>query len=165
MSWFRKDRSASYEEQVARNIYEALVDGGGPGSDSDSYVGAKQLDIRVADLDRYALKDRLRLEVFLCAAFALECAQGRPSEKMLSAYAQLLHQKWAARGIRMQAPSDVIESCLSEISQWESSPFGWARHWIEEFYDPKEDAGNYYIPFGEFALKEFEAMKGLVRTL
>lgn len=165
MPWFRKDRSASYEEQVANNIYVALVDDGGPGTNSDSYVGAKELGIRVADLDRYALKDRLRLEVFLCAAFALESAEGNVSEKLLHAYAHLLQQKWAARGIRMQWASDVIERCLDEVSEWEASPFGWARRWIEEFYDPKEDAGNYYIPFGEFALHEFEAMKRVVRTL
>jgi hypothetical protein len=165
LPWFRKDRAATYEEQVANNIYLALVESGGPGSDSDSYVGARELGIRVADFDRYALKDRLRLEVFLCAAFALESAQGNISERLLHAFAHLLQQKWAARGIRMQRPSDVIDSCLDEIGRWEASPFGWARRWIEEFYDPNEDAGDYYIPFGEFALHEFEAMKGVVRTL
>ncbi|MCE8546739.1 hypothetical protein KBY25_12990 [Ruegeria pomeroyi] len=175
MNWFTNKLfgvKKSRNEELAENMYSALVLGGGPSSGSPSRIDATELEIPIGKLERFAHKRLISLEAMLFVASQIETVER--SQKLQRVFGdgqlhpfamemgRLIAAKWNQRGIEMEK-FDVGERCFDEIEDFLDKPFIWARAWLDEFYDDSEKSGEHYIMWTEQWLKEFEVMRNMVK--
>mgnify|MGYP003139795701 CR=1 FL=1 len=175
MNWITKKifgAKPSHDEELAGNMYSALVLDGGPSSDAPNRIGATELEIPLWKLDKFAQKRLISLEAMLFVASQIETAERSQKLQEMSDDGQihpfamemgrLIHSKWKQRGIEIDE-FDVGERCFEELEDFLDKPFRWARTWLDEFYDDSEKSGEHYIMWTKQWLKEFEVMRNMVK--
>lgn len=157
----------------AEKLYQALVLGGGPSSEAQDHIDATSLSIPLGLLERFANKRLISLEALLFVAVQIETAE--QSSKLQDTLGDAaLHplaieigkaivRRWEARGIEMNF-HDVGDHCFAEVESFSERPFAWGRKWLEEFYDDDTKAGEHYILWTQQWMKEFSAMRTVVRN-
>ena len=139
MNWITKKifgPKKSRDEELAENMYSALVLNGGPSSESPSRIDATELEIPLAKLEHFAQKRLISLEAMLFVASQIETAERSQKLQQLFGDGQLhpfamemgrlIHSKWEQRGIEIDK-FDVGERCFQEIEEFLDKPFRWAR--------------------------------------
>jgi len=175
MNWFTNrlfGKKKSRDEELAENMYSALVLDGGPSSESPNRIDATELDIPLGKLERFAQKRLISLEAMLFVASQIETAEQSQKLQLMFGDGQihpfamemgrLVHSKWSQRGIEIDE-FDVGDRCFDEIQDFLDKPFRWARAWLDEFYDDSEKSGEHYIMWTEQWLKEFEVLRNMVK--
>lgn len=163
----------SRNEELAENMYIALVLNGGPSSGSPDRIGATSLEIPLGKLEQFAQKRLISLEAMLFVASQIETVEQSQELQQVFGDGQLhpfaieigrlIALKWKDRGIAL-GTTDVGERCFDEIESFIEKPFRWTRAWLDEFYDDPAKSGEHYIMWTEQWLKEFEAMRLVVRN-
>lgn len=174
MGWFKEKvfgKQTPYMEELAENLYEALVLEGGPSAEAEDRIDAVTLEIPLGKLESFAQKRLISLEAMLFVATQLETVE-KSTELQHKFGDAALHplaveigkvtgRKWRERGIDIAA-LDVGERCFDEVETFLEKPFAWGRHWLEEFYDDPEKAGEHYILWTEQWLREFKVLRHIV---
>ncbi|WP_298571841.1 hypothetical protein [uncultured Aliiroseovarius sp.] len=177
MNWLRSKligSKPSREEQLAENLYAALVLDGGPSNASPNHIGSSELEIPLGRLEQFSQKRLISLEALLFVAAQIETAER--SKKLQMAFGdsqlhpfalatgRLISKKWQDRGIDIEQ-FDAGERCFDEVEVFLEKPFRWGREWLDEFFGDPEKSGKHYILWTEQWLKEFEVMRQMVRQV
>ncbi|MDF1726775.1 MAG: hypothetical protein P1U53_03395 [Sulfitobacter sp.] len=175
MSWLRTKlfgSRKSRDQELAENMYSALVLDGGPSGEAPDHIEATQLEIPFGKLERFALKRLISLEAMLFVASQIETAER--SEKLQAVFGdgqlhpfalemrRLVATRWRERGIEI-SDSDVVDRCFDEVEEFLEKPFRWGRKWLDEFYDDPETSGEHYILWTQQWLKEFDVMRTMAK--
>jgi len=154
------------EEELASNLYDALILDEGPSSDVDDHLDANSLEIPLDKLARFSAKRLIMLEAFLFVA--INTATMPKDDKVHPLFpavhplslemGKLLHTKWKERGIKLSGAGAVGERCFAEVEDALDKPFKWGRSWLDEFYADPDRSGEFYIAWTEQCIKEFKAM-------
>ena len=160
MSWFTSvfGTKQSWEDEWAKNIYEALVEKGGPGADA---FDAMELKIKIGDLEKFSKKERLRLEILclVCLSTVAVKAGGKFS-KVPFAFGRLLNEKWRERGIYLPNDEyDIAEKCFDDYEKFLEKPIKWCGEWLSEFYETDDEVNSHRILFTDHCLKQAKAVQ------
>jgi hypothetical protein len=155
--WFKK--KPSWEEQYAQNIYDGLV-----ARNSIGDITATELRIPTALHHAYQNKIVLQREFISFAALQHVAKPGSKLEPVLLEYGNLLVQKFAERGLRMNR-DQLANAAEDDVGAMFAGPFKWAQRWLSEFRDDPND--NYMVAvFAAHCLRVHEAYKrGIEQTL
>jgi len=150
MGWFK--RKPSWEVQYAQNIYDGLV-----ARNSIGDITATELRIPTALHHAYQNKIVLQREFISFVALQHVAKPGSKLEPVLLEYGNLLVQKIAERGLRINR-DQLANAAEDDVGVMIADPFKWARRWLAEFRDDPND--NYMVAvFAMHCLRMHEAYK------
>src|SRR5262249_53403421 len=150
MGWFKRKRS--WEVQYAQNIYDGLVARNNIGD-----ITATELRIPTALHHAYQNKIVLQRELMSFVALMEVTKPGSKLEPVLLEYGNLLVQKIAERGLRINR-HQLANAAEDDVRAMIADTFKWAQRWLSEFrHDPND---NYMVGlFGVHCLRMHEAYK------
>jgi hypothetical protein len=139
-----------WEELYAQNIYVAFVERNDPGD-----ISALKLRIPTALHAAYQNKIVQQRELFSLAALASVAKPESGLQPVLLAYAKLLVNKMAKRGLQM-SEDQLANAAFDDVEAMLAQPFRWARQWLSEFGD---DPNDNYILFADHCVRLFKSRK------
>jgi hypothetical protein len=156
MGWFKK--KPSWEQQYAKNIYDAFVARNEPGD-----ITALKLRIPTSLHHAYQNKIVLQRELMSFAALMSAAKPGSKLRPVMLAYANLLMDKIAQRGLQMSRDR-LANAALDDLEAMGADHFKWAQRWLSEFRNDPND--NYMVAlFADHRLRLFDAYKhGIEQT-
>ena len=129
-------------------------------------------DICCASLTKLQIGSFVCLEAMLFVASQVETVEQSHTlqlefgeelpNRFASEISRVIQSNWKRRSIEI-SEFEFGEWCFNEIEEFLVKPFRWTRTWLDEFYEDSDKSGEHYIMLTEQWLKEFRAMREMVK--